>query len=409
VHTLCRSAGPYSIEVGGVLGADGPRLGRHLVTVRPDGAWNLDPEPGRQPTRPSASFADLIAAPALYDAHVHLHPDVPLSDYVAHGVGRIRDLGSTAGGIDPVPAARDCADPVPDIVLGGPMLDRPGPARLWIAAPWRDGSQLPALLDAAVERGAAWVKLYEGFPVELLTVAVREAHARGLRVTVHPGPGDYPAALAAGVDELQHLGCLIPPGPAGTHALLARWAARTPGDDWPRLPAGTSVCPTLLVQHSLVTEAERGWTFDGHDPRMAEFWRASAIAGRPWSHAELVAGRAANSALRQAVGELDRAGVRWVVGSDTPNPGLRPGRSMWQEMNLLIEAGLDASRVYRAGSVAPRLDADGTHPLIFLSPAAVRAGPFPVAPPAAMLLRGCLFRTTSDDLEESDRAHHLPA
>lgn len=370
----------------------GPRLGPHLLDARPDGTWRIEPRPGPLgSTGPDVRFGALIAAPALYDAHVHLHPDLPLADYLAYGIARIRDLGSRAEDA-PHPAP---ADPVPDVLLGGPMLDRPGRPRLLIASVWDDPAQLPGLLDAAVSRGASWIKLYEGFPTELFPTTVRQAHERGLRVAVHPGPGVYDAALAAGVDELQHLGCLIPPGPSGTHALLARWAGRGSADGWPRLPAGTAVCPTLLVQHSLVREAERGWAFTGHDPRMADFWRASAIAARPWSPAELAAGQRAEAAMRQVVGELDRAGVRWVVGSDTPNPGLVPGRSLWQEMNLLVDAGLDPLAVYRAASVTPGLGATGNEPLVFLPPSVFDPGPFPVHRPAGTLLRGCLFRADS--------------
>ncbi len=388
-----------------MLGVDGVRAGRHVLTVHPDGHWRLDTTAA---SSADVRLVDHVAAPALYDAHIHLHPDVALSEYLAYGVGRVRDLGSR---IEDAPVRRDCADPVPELVRGGPMLDRPGPPRLLIAATWDDPSQLPALLDGSVERGASWVKLYEGFPVELFATTVQQAHARGLRVAIHPAPGDYRAALDAGVDELEHLACLVPPGPRGSHALLARWAERRARDDWPAGLGGDAVCPTLLVQHSLVTEARRGWTFEGHDPRVADFWRASAIARRPWTEGELTAGERAVDALRKAVGELDAAGVRWVVGSDTPNPGLRPGASMWQEMNLLVDAGLDRLRVYRAGSVAAGLTAAGTHPIVVLPRAALEAGPFPVAPPAATLLAGCLFRprpeTPSEEPEESRRVRDL--
>ena len=413
-RTPHRTRAPLLIEVGGVLTERGPRLGPHLLTARPDGTWRIDPNPGPSGSAgPDVRFGELIAAPALYDAHVHLHPDLPLADYLAYGVARIRDLGSRAE--DAPHPARDPAEPVPDVVLGGPMLDRPGRPRLLIASVWDDPAQLPGLLDAAVGRGASWIKLYEGFPTELFPATVRQAHERGLRVAVHPGPGVYRAALAAGVDELQHLACLTPSGPPGTHALLARWAGRGGADrggagrggedGWPRLPAGTAVCPTLLVQHSLVREAGQGWAFTGHDPRMVDFWRGSAIAARPWSRVELAAGQRAEAAMRQVVGELDRAGVRWVVGSDTPNPGLVPGRSLWQEMNLLVDAGLDPLAVYRAASVAAGLGTTGDEPLVFLPPTVFDPGPFPVHRPAGTLLRGCLFRPepTADPTAGPDR------
>lgn len=396
----CRSAGAYTVEVAGVLGPNGPRSGPNLLAVTPDGGWRLaDPVPGWPA---DVRLPGLFAAPALADAHVHLHPELRPADYLEHGVARIRDLGSRLE--DAVPDPDDCADPLPEVVAGGPMLDRPGQRRLLISAPWDRPEELPGLLDAAAERGARWVKLYEGFPVELFGSTVRAAHQRGLRVAVHPAPGDYRAAVDAGVDELEHLACLVPEGPAGTHALLARWADRRPGDRWPELPEGTSVCPTLLVQHRLVAEARRGWTFDGQDPAMARFWRSSAIVRRPWTPTQRDVGERAVEALRQCLAELDAAGVSWIVGSDTPNPGLAPGRSLWQEMNLLVDAGLDRGRVYRSAAVAPAMADTGTHPVLFL-PEDALAGPFPERPVPALLLRGCLYRPSGCRTEwEEDRA-----
>ena len=61
-------------------------------------------------------------------------------------------------------------------------------------------------------------------------------------------------------------------------------------------------------------------------------------------------------------------------------------------MNLLVDAGLDRLRVYRAGAVAPGLAGTGTDPITFLPPAALTTGPFPITRPAATLIRGCLHR-----------------
>ncbi|SHF17337.1 SagB family peptide dehydrogenase [Streptoalloteichus hindustanus] len=388
-HSLCRSRAPYRVEVGGVLTPSGIERGRRVLTVLSPDSWEI--RPTGDPV--DASFPETLVAPALCDAHVHLHPFVDLAEYVTYGVTRIRDLGSLVGAGEKLPTASGCADPVPEIVLGGPLFDRPGKQRLLIAAPWSDAADLPALFDAAVARGARWIKLYARFPAELYDTAVALAHARGLRVALHPGPGDYSAAVRAGVDELEHLVCLTPAGDGvhGTHAVHRRWADRRDQDTWPCLPPGTAVCPTLIVNHHLVAEAERGWSFPGHDPTMVRFWRELTVVSRPWTEEELAAGRAAVARMAAAIPELDRAGVRWVIGSDTPNPGVRPGRSLWEEMNLLVAAGLDRMAVYRAAAVARGLGETGADSLVLLPLSTFDSPVFPVEPPTAVLLRGCLF------------------
>lgn len=394
VHSLCRSSAPYQIEVDGVLTPTEIRRGRHIISVFPTGEWKIEPlgKPSQVPPI-AARFPHMIAAPALYDAHVHLYPAVDLGAYVTYGVARIRDLGSRAGAGQDIPTAGDCADPVPEIILGGPLLDRPGKPRLPFAVPWDDSTSLATVFDAAAKRGASWIKLYEGFPPALFETAVQHAHARGLHVTVHPAPGDFITAVHAGVDELQHLACLTPRGNGtrGTHAVLRRWAERDPQDSWPKLPSGTAVCPTLLVVHQLVREAERGWTFSGHDPQIVKMWQNLSITSRRWTEEELAAGRTAATHLSAVISRLDHAGVRWVIGTDTPNPGLRAGQSMWEEMNLLISAGLEQMMVYRLASVECGLDSAGTYPLTFLPLSSFNSGIFPVQPPEATLLRGCLF------------------
>ncbi|MFC5052134.1 SagB family peptide dehydrogenase [Saccharothrix xinjiangensis] len=342
----------------------------------------------------AARFPRSLVAPALHDAHVHLSAGADLAEYVAHGVGRVRDLGSVVGTDQEVPLARRCTDLVPDIVLGGPLLDGPGRRqRLPFAAEWSGPDDLPSLVDAAAGRGARWLKLYTRFPAALYGPVVAHAHARGLGVTAHPGPGAFPAAVRAGVDELQHLVCLTPFDDSGTHALHKRWAGRRPEDGWPHLPAGTAVCPTLIVHHRLLQEAERGWAFTGHDPAVVEVWRTMPVVAEPWTDEEFAAARAAIAAMSAAVPDLHRAGVRWVIGSDTPNPGVPAGRSMWEEMNLLIAAGLDKADVFGSAAVAEDLSDRGDDMLIVLPLSAFDPGPFPVGPVTAVLQRGCLFVT----------------
>lgn len=400
-HATCRSQAPYRIEVGGVLTDSAVLRGSHELTVRRAGTWTLRPGPPRSSGPPVRHrFPDALAAPALHDAHVHLHPALAITEFTAHGVARVRDLGSRIGLDEPVPVARDCTDPVPEVVLGGPVLDRPGPPRLPTASEWWHPDDLPALLDAAVSRRASWIKLYARFPAELFAPVVRQAHTRGLRVALHPAPGHLPAALRAGVDEFEHIACLVPGGEPGAHPLNRRWAERRPAERWPELPAGVRLCPTLVVQHRLAAESARGWTFAGADPATAAWWRRTRPTDRRWTPREVRDCRKAAATMDEVVVRLARQGVRVVVGSDTPNPGVLPGRGLWEELNLLTAAGLPPVRTYLSASVTGAgLGESGSAPLTFLpiaSFAQFAAGRrYPVAPVVATLLGSCLFTTSA--------------
>ena len=401
-HSLCRANAPYRIEVGGALTGAGLVRDKHVLTVWSDRRWTLRrgaAAPGGPPV--ARRYPQALAAPALEDAHVHLHPGMALPDFVAYGICRIRDLGSTAGTEHPVPAARHCGDPIPEVVLGGPLLDRPGEPRLDIAVRWEKAEELPGVVEAAAARGAAWIKLYAQFPEELIAAVVRRAHARNLRVAVHPAPGGAPAALRAGVDEIEHVACLAPRGDGrgGAHALHRRWAQRD-GDSWPQLPAGTRLCPTLVVQHRLAEEAADSWSFAGADPATAAFWRRMPLISQPWTERQLHHCRAAGTEMSAVVARLAGEGVRLVPGSDTPNPGVLPGRGLWEEMNLLVEAGLAPLEVFSAAAAGGEpgtaaLGASGDEPVTLLPLTSFTAFQehrrYPIGPVVATLLRGCLF------------------
>ena len=68
---------------------------------------------------------------------------------------------------------------------------------------------------------------------------------------------------------------------------------------------------------------------------------------------------------RELTGELWRAGVPILAGSDTPNPLVFPGSSLHEELELLVEAGLTPLAALQAATIQParflgRLDSQGT-------------------------------------------------
>lgn len=67
---------------------------------------------------------------------------------------------------------------------------------------------------------------------------------------------------------------------------------------------------------------------------------------------------------KPAVAAMQRAGVKILAGSDTPNPYVFPGTGLHEELALLVKAGLTPAEVLRAATVWPaeflgRLDRAG--------------------------------------------------
>jgi imidazolonepropionase-like amidohydrolase len=125
--------------------------------------------------------------------------------YLANGVTTMR----TAGSIEPQTdlklkrSIEKGTVPGPHLDVTGPYLDGPGNPNLQIhelTGP-DDARQTVAYW---ADRGATSFKAYKNITRDQLSVAVKEAHRRGLKVTGHLCSVTYPEAAEIGIDNLEH-------------------------------------------------------------------------------------------------------------------------------------------------------------------------------------------------------------
>ena len=194
----------------------------------------------------NGSSARRVAAliPGLVDAHCHLTFDasesaIPdpvrfnpeaiqardreiiagrLAKIQAAGIAAVRDLGSGAGAARAYREFNVLGD-LPQVVFAGPPLTRPGGHLAIMGLEVSDASHGLKALDHLMALGATWVKvmvtggrmtpgtdpLAVEFPEPLLSLVVKEAHERGLRVAAHAlSLAGVRAALRARVDTVEH-------------------------------------------------------------------------------------------------------------------------------------------------------------------------------------------------------------
>jgi imidazolonepropionase-like amidohydrolase len=292
----------------------------------PTGEWlDLYADGDRWTTDP-VSGAELVGEgwllPGLVDAHTHPgteSPGRPLDEavlradlelHLAAGVTMIRAPG-LAG--DP-PAWFGTDEDLPRAVHAGPWIAQQGQ----FFDGWgrrADHSEFPRV--AAEQAGrTGWAKLIADWgpaddvlPVDVLRAVVEAVHAVGGRVAVHSQQADGgAAAVAAGVDSLEHGMCLAP-------ELLPRMAAQ-----------GMALTPTLsVITTSLATTLQRP-----DSPRREWYVGGASVHGR----------------LAAAAVET---GVTVLAGTDSRPPG-----RIAAEVRALAAAGIRPHDALAAASWSAR-------------------------------------------------------
>lgn len=311
--------------------------------------------------------------PGLFDAHTHLisDPDTFAPLLVAHGVTAVRDVGGpTASVLGLKREAATRRTPCPDIVCTGAIID--GNPPVWpFSEPVGTADEARAAVRKLAAAGVDQIKVYSRLPAEAWRAAVDEAGKVGLKVTGHvPFSVSLGEAVSAGQSCIEHLEGFAPmfngmtgaePAPAGSSEMSAAFRGWSRWKDVDRdelgehlkkhVAAGTFHCPTLIVMQSVGRIQDPDNDPDS-DPRMKyvspsvlSFWQ-SPNYGSFSPHA-----KAAVPAMIELVGEMHRAGIPLVVGTDLANPYVFAGSAVHDEMELMAKAGIPAPEILKMAAL----------------------------------------------------------
>jgi imidazolonepropionase-like amidohydrolase len=316
---------------------DGERNLPGAATVLIEGSRIVGVQPSGMPLPHGCEvvdFPDATLLPGLIDTHVHLCGDgghgaldrLPtfsdeemtaviedsLRAHLASGVTTVRDLGDRSWAVIDWRDRNGGNTGMPTVLASGPPITSPG-GHCWnMGGQARGVAELCRALQHRAERGVDIVKIMASggvstpgtdafaaqFTVEELRVVVEQAHAAGLLVTAHAHPlTAIRNAVDAGVDAIEHGTFVTETGIEVPDAVVASLVAYS-----------IAVCPTL--------------------------GRARDVALTPAS-LELMRKTGMTYEVRvQTVGQLHRAGVYLVSGSDG---GINPSR----RHGVLPEAVID--------------------------------------------------------------------
>lgn len=298
--------------------------------------------------------------PGLIDAHVHISPsaaDSALRQELRFGVTTVLDMFATPDGVPVLQRERrrDASDEadlrmagIGATVAGGHPTELLGAGQQPIPT-LSDPAQAQAFVDRRIAEGSDYIKIiyddghsfdtpeihYKMMSVELLRALVRAAHRRHRFAVVHiMSESQARAALEAGADGLAHL-------PIG--AALST--------DFGKFVAAhhAFVITTLSTEHWFCG-ASRGRAL-ADDPRLSPYLEGSWRSGLVLPHSDL---RIASCvAADAAIGQLSRAAVPLLLGTDSPVPGTTYGISMYDEITRSVEDGLTPVEALRGATATP--------------------------------------------------------
>ena len=330
--------------------------------------------------------------PGLWDMHTHAHRDGRARwhypAYLAHGVTGIRDAGTFADSAAAWRTRLRTDTLAPTVWWGSPPLDGV-PAVLSFGVSIASPDEARAAARRFHAQGYDFLKVYDRLDPASYRALAAEARALGLALEGHVPLRLSPGEVAiAGQRTIEHLTLVLESCIPGTlawvaadtsrdamglladgrlAASLARYDAPTCGALFDTLAkAAVWQVPTLVQLRGAFLAAGDAVTAD---PRLRvvpmsvrEAWVST---GKDWSASERRAGWAVYRRQLALVGELHRAGVPLLAGTDASDePWVIPGASLHDELALFVEAGLSPLEALRTATSAPARYRGETGPLL---------------------------------------------
>jgi hypothetical protein len=313
--------------------------------------------------------------PGLWDMHVHWYGRDTLTLFTANGVTGIRQMFGNSDLLRWRDEIAKGSLQGPRMVVASPIVD--GPQPVWPnSISVRNEDEGRKAVTRVKQWGADFVKVYSLLPREAYFGIADEARKQGIPFEGHvPFTVSAAEASDAGQKSIEHLTGVIlacsdkeselrggrvnanspPPRARPEVQALETFSAEKEAELFARfIKNGTWQCPTLTVRRSSAYQDDPNFRNDGRlrfIPRqILERWemRMENRGGQSYANEKRLFQKQV-----EVVGDMRRAGVLLLAGTDAGNPFCFPGFSLHDELALLVKAGLTPAESLRAATLNP--------------------------------------------------------
>ncbi len=314
--------------------------------------------------------------PGLWDMHEHYFwnqkNSTPL--LIANGITGIREM---FGDMEIIQQIRDSANRklliAPEIISSGAIIDG-------VPASWEGSdtlsipSRAKTIVSKQLKEGVDFLKVYSNLNRECYTAIAKEANKNQIPFAGHvPTDVTIWEAIDFKQRSIEHLYGIMEAcsnDQAKLHRfkradeftvekmsfLMSTFNETTFDSLCGRLKnSETWVCPTLTVLRSLSYLNDPALKNDERlkyiPPYILDIWKSYPVAsGNYYTCAQQLF-----KFQQQLVGKMQKAGVRILAGTDSPNPYCFPGFSLHDELFLMTEGGMSSHEALKAATLNPAL------------------------------------------------------
>lgn len=302
--------------------------------------------------------------PGLADMHVHIYSDVsPWNDmwgeeelilFLANGVTTIRNMWGDPGVLtwrDSIQANQLFG---PTIYTTGELID--GPGSIWVGAIiCTTAIQGRALVISQKAMGYDYIKVYNKLSSQVYYAILDEANNQDIPVIGHvPYNVGLFNVLSSGQYGIEHFdgyyqafGFVYPAVPiwANIDSTLREQILNA------TIQSGVWNCPTMAVRKNYVLSLDEYYQFLQR-PYVKYVPQAVRDIWRGMIHPNNAAYRAIreNTFYKKLLKALHERDGNLILGTDCPNPFVIPGFSIYEELQLFVDAGLTLYEAIKCGT-----------------------------------------------------------
>ena len=306
--------------------------------------------------------------PGLWDMHAHYkwsHVDLdPL--LIANGITGVREMWGDMPEFIKVPEKTQPEGLLsPDVYLSGDLLDGNPPSFPMGCLVVTTPDEAVAAVKSQIDKKVDFIKVYSSLSEECFLAIAKEAQKRNIPFAGHiPNNVSIYTAIEAGMASSEHLfGFLNACSTVDTsiEALVSTFSEKR-FDSICSVLAKSSMwlCPTLTVNRAMGYLNDTTFTRDSRIAYLSgpviEIWNQKL---NPYTKSEI--DNFSNSRRVRylfelnLLGKMNEKGVKFIAGTDFPNPYVFPGFSLHDELSLMVKGGMPVLDALRSATINPAI------------------------------------------------------